>query len=80
MGLNTAGSPDGTTRGEADDQKWPWPARLLVTVLLLPVGAAAILAAENSLNFIGSWFSPVIIVLMIAIIIAVWVTTARSQR
>jgi hypothetical protein len=83
MEANAAGAPDATAEGsarDANDRKWPWPARLLVTVALLPVWAAAILAAENSLNFIGSWFSPVMIVLMIATIIAVWAATARSQR
>ena len=81
MATNTAGTPDGTAEGSArGDRKWPWPARLLVTVALLPVWAAAILASENSLNFIGSWFSPVMIVLMIAMVVAVWAATARSQR
>ena len=49
-------------------------------VALLPVWAAAILTAENSLNFIGGWFGPVMIALMIATVITVWATTARSQR
>jgi K+ transporter len=84
METNTAGTPDasanGSARREAGDRKWPWPVRLLVTAALLPVCAAAILAAENSLNFIGSWFSPVMVALMIVTVIAVWVTTAHSQR
>jgi hypothetical protein len=84
METNAAGTPEATAEGsdrrDAEGRKWPWPARLLVTVALLPVWAAAILASENSLNFIGSWFSPVMIVLMIATIIAVWAATARSQR
>jgi hypothetical protein len=84
MEPDAAGTPDATAGGStprgADDRKWPWPVRLLVTVALLPVWAAAILASENSLNFIGSWFSPVMIVLMIAIVIAVWAATARDQR
>ena len=83
METNTAGTPDGTAAGSArltGDRKWPRPVRLLVTVVLLPVWAAAILAAENSLNFIGSWFGPLMIALMIAMVIAVWATTARSQR
>jgi hypothetical protein len=54
--------------------------RLLVTVALLPVWAAAILASENSLNFIGSWFGPLMIAFMIATVIAVWAATTRSQR
>jgi hypothetical protein len=79
METSTAGTPDGAAGGSArlaGDHKWPRPVRLLVTVALLPVWAAAILAAENSLNFIGSWFGP----LMIATVIAVWAATARSQR
>jgi hypothetical protein len=83
MEANTAGTPDASAEGgvrPTDDRKWPRPVRLLVTVALLPVWAAAILAAENSLNFIGSWFSPVMIVLMIATVIAVWAATARTQR
>jgi hypothetical protein len=84
MESSTASAPDaaagGNARRAADDRKWPRPVRLLITVALLPVWAAAILASENSLNFIGSWFSPVMIVLMIATVIAVWAATARSQR
>jgi hypothetical protein len=83
MEPDAAGALEATAAGSArpaDDRKWPRPARLLVTVALLPVWAAAILASENSLNFIGSWFSPVMIVLMIATVIAVWAATARSQR
>jgi len=79
MDTNTAGTPavsaNGSARREAGDRRWPRPVRLLVTVALLPVWAAAILAAENSLNFIGSWFSPVMIVLMIATVIAVVLCT-----
>jgi K+ transporter len=84
METNPANTPDGaadeSTRRAPDDRKWPWPSRLLVTVALMPVCAAAILAAENSLNFIGSWFSPVLIAAMIATVIAVWAATARTQR
>jgi K+ transporter len=83
METGTTGTPDGTANGSArltGDRKWPRPVRLLVTVALLPVGAAAILAAENSLNFIASWFGPVMIALMIVTVIAVWAATARSQR
>jgi K+ transporter len=84
METTAAGTPDGTADGsapsEADNHKWSWPARLLVAVAMMPVCAAAILAAENSLNFIVSWFSPVMIALMIAFVIGVWAATARSQR
>jgi hypothetical protein len=84
MDTNTAGTPrvtaNGSARREAGDRKWPRPVRLLVTGALLPVWAAAILATENSLNFIGSWFGPVMIVLMIATVITAWAATARSQR
>jgi hypothetical protein len=83
METNTAGTPDGTTDGSArltGDRKWPRPTRLLVTIALLPVWAAAILAAENSFNFIGIWFGPLMTALMIAAVIAVWAATARSQR
>jgi len=83
METNTTDTPDGAAGGSArvtDDRKWPWPARLLVAVALLPVWAAAILASENSLNFIGSWFGPLMTAAMIATVIAVWAATARSQR
>jgi hypothetical protein len=83
MQTDTAGTPDGTASGSArltGDRKWPRPVRLLVTVALLPVWAAAILASENSLNFIGSWFGPLMIAFMIATVIAVWAATTRSQR
>lgn len=83
MATDTAGKPGGTADGNARrtaDRKWAWSARLLVTVVLLPVWAATILAAENSLNFIGSWFGPLMIALMIVTVITVWAATARSQR
>jgi hypothetical protein len=75
--------PDGAageTARPAGDRTWPWPARLLVTVALLPVGAAVILAAENDFAFIGSWFDPLMIALMIATVIVAWTSTGRSQR
>jgi hypothetical protein len=78
-----AGTPDGVTGGPARpdrDRKWPWPARLLVTAALLPVGAAVILAAENDFDFIGTWFDPLMIAIMLATVIAAWAATARSQR
>ena len=83
METDTAGSPPGAAGGThrgAGGRKWPRPARLLVTVALLPVGAAVILAAENDLAFIGSWFDPLMIGLMLATVIVAWTTTARSQR
>jgi hypothetical protein len=83
METNTADRPDGAADESArltGDRKWPWAARLLVTIALLPVWAAAILASENSLNFIGSWFGPLMTALMIAVVIAVWAATARWQR
>jgi hypothetical protein len=79
MATRTAGAPDGSARPPGN-RKWPRPARLLVAVALLPAWAAAILAAENSLNFIGSWFGPLMIAFMIATVIAAWAATARSQR
>jgi hypothetical protein len=79
MEPDTVRAPDGAAR-PTGDRKWPWPARLLVTVALLPVGAAAILAAENDLAFIGSWFDPIMIALMIATVIVAWTATGRSQR
>lgn len=83
MGTDTGGSRHGAadgTRPEAGDRKWPRPARLLVTVALLPVWAAVILAAENDFSFIGSWFDPLMIAVMIATVIVAWTATARSQR
>jgi Na+-driven multidrug efflux pump len=83
MGTNTADRPDGAADGSArltNDRKWPWAARLLVTIALLPVWAAAILASENSFNFIGNWFGPLMTAVMVAVVIAVWVATARWQR
>jgi len=77
------GTPDGAAGGAArpgGDRRWPRPAQLLVTVALLPVWAAAILAAENDFAFIGSWFDPLMIALMIATVIVAWTATGRSQR
>jgi hypothetical protein len=83
MATNTAGTPDGAADGSAPltgDRKWPWAARLLVTIVLLPVWAAGILASENSFNFIGNWFGPLMTAVMVAVVIAVWAATARWQR
>ena len=86
MQTNTAGTPDGTAdasaRREAGDRKWPWGVRLLVAVLLVPVGAAALLASENSFNgqFNLIWFGPLMTAVIVAVVIAVWAATARSQR
>jgi Na+-driven multidrug efflux pump len=83
MATNTAGTPDGTADGSAPqtgDRKWPRTARLIVTIALLPVWAAVILASENSFNFIGIWFGPLMTALIVAVVIAVWATTARTQR
>jgi FtsH-binding integral membrane protein len=54
--------------------------RVLVTLALLPVWAAVILASENDFGFIGSWFDPLMIGLMLVTVIAVWTATARTQR
>jgi hypothetical protein len=86
METDTAGTPDGTANGsgrhEAGDHKWPWPARLAVAVALMPVGAAALLASENSFDgqFNLIWFGPLMTAVIVAVVIAVWATTARSQR
>jgi K+ transporter len=64
----------------AGDRTWPPLARLLVTVALIPVWAAAVLAAENDFSFVGGWFDPLIIGLMLVTVVVVWTTTARSQR
>jgi hypothetical protein len=86
METDTAGTPDGTANGsarrEVGDRRWPRGVRLLVAVLLLPVGAAALLASENSFNgqFNLIWFGPLMTAVIVAVVIAVWVATARSQR
>jgi hypothetical protein len=83
MEAGTAGSRHGAARGTRrgpGDGKWPRPAQLLVTVALLPVGAAVVLAAEKDFAFIGSWFDPLMIGLMIVTVIAARAATARSQR
>ena len=85
METNTAGTPDGTgvgSRHEAGDRKWPWPARLVVAIALMPVGAGALLASENSFDgqFNLIWFGPLMTAVIVAVVIAVWVATARSQR
>ena len=90
METNTAGTPDGTANGsarrEVSDRTWPWGVRLLVAIALMPVGAAALLASENSFDgqFNLIWFGPlmtavIVAVVIVAVVIAVWVATARSQ-
>ena len=83
METGTAGPAPGPARGtrrRGGDRASPRPVRVLATLALLPVWAAAILAAENDFGFIGSWFDPLMIGLMLATVIAAWTTTARSQR
>jgi hypothetical protein len=63
-----------------DDRKWPVWGRIVVALLLLPVWAAVILAAENDLSEIGTWFDPLMIGLMAAITVAAWILTQHSQR
>lgn len=62
------------------DRKWPFWARSLVALLLLPVLAAGILAAENDFSEIGKWFDPLMIGLIWLTIIVAWFTTRHSQR
>jgi hypothetical protein len=62
------------------DRNWPAWARIAVTLLLLPVWAAAILAAENDFSELGTWFDLLIIGLMAVVTVAVWITTQHSQR
>jgi FtsH-binding integral membrane protein len=62
------------------DRKWPLWGRIFVTLLLLPVWAAAILAAENDFSELGSWFDPLMIGLIALTLVGAWVTTGDSQR
>jgi hypothetical protein len=62
------------------DRKWPLWARMSVALVLLPVWAAGILAAENDFSEIGKWFDPLMIGMMWTTVIAAWFTTRRSQR
>jgi hypothetical protein len=62
------------------DRKWPAPARALITVLFLPVWAAAILAAENDFSEVGAWFDLLMVGLMAVTVVAAWVSTRDSQR
>jgi ABC-type sulfate transport system permease component len=61
-------------------RKWPVWARILVVLVLVPVWAAAILAAENDLSEIGAWFDPLMIGLMLLTVITAWIATQHSQR
>jgi hypothetical protein len=76
----TADHPAPEGRHAKSRRKWPLPARLLVAAALLPLWAAVILAAEDDFSFIGTWFDPLMIALMIATVIVAWTATARSQR
>jgi hypothetical protein len=71
-------SPDSSRHG--GDRTWPRPVRLLVTIALLPIWAAAVLAAENDFSFLGSWFDPIVIGLMLVTVVVAWSATARTQR
>ncbi|HET6501739.1 MAG TPA: hypothetical protein VFG87_13345 [Amycolatopsis sp.] len=89
---STAGSPAKRTNnghardtaasspGAAPDRKWPLWARILVGVLLTPVGAAALMAAENDFAGLGLWFDPIMIGLMVLAVAVVWAVSGRAQR
>jgi hypothetical protein len=62
------------------DRKRPAWERIVVALLLLPVWAAAVLAAENDLSGLGAWFDPLMIGLMAVIVVTAWITTQHSQR
>jgi hypothetical protein len=66
--------------GSVTDRAWPLWARILVGVLLVPVGAAALMAAENDFAGLGTWFDPLMIGLMVLTVAVVWATSGRSQR
>jgi hypothetical protein len=65
---------------EDHDRKWPWPARLAMTLLLVPVLCGAIVAVEGTLDGYGVWLSILSVSLAVVIVMAVWATTAGSQR
>jgi hypothetical protein len=62
------------------DRKWPLWARILTGVLLVPVCAAGLMAAENDFAGLGVWFDPLMIFVMVLTVAVVWATTGRSQR
>jgi hypothetical protein len=65
---------------ERGDGKWPWPARLAMTVLLLPVWCGVLIAVEGDLSGYGLWLSILCVSLAVVIVTVVWTTTGRSQR
>jgi hypothetical protein len=68
-------------RDEQDrDHKWPWPARLAMTLLLVPVWCGALVSCEGDLDGYGLWLSILSVSLAVVIVTVVWATTGRSQR
>jgi hypothetical protein len=65
---------------QMSDRKRPAWERIVGALLLLPVWAAAVLAAENDLSGLGAWFDPLMIGLMAVIVVTAWITTQHSQR
>jgi uncharacterized membrane protein YhdT len=62
------------------DGKWPLPARLAMTLLLIPVWCGVLLAVEGDLSNFGLWVSILCVSVSVVIVTVVWATTGRSQR
>jgi hypothetical protein len=73
-----SGQPDTDQRG--GNRKWPWPARLAMTILLAPVWCGVLICVEGDLSSYGLWITILSGSLFIVIAAVIWVTTARSQK
>jgi hypothetical protein len=62
------------------DRKWPWPARLAMTLLLAPVWCGVLVCVEGDLSSYGLWISILSVSVAVGTTTTVWATTGRSQR
>jgi hypothetical protein len=62
------------------DRRWPWPARLATTLLLVPVWCGVLVCVEGDLSSYGLWITFLSVSLFVVIGATVWATTGRSQR
>jgi hypothetical protein len=62
------------------DRRWPWPARLAMTLLLVPVWCGVLVCVEGDLSSYGLWITFLSVSLFVVIGATIWATTGRSQR
>jgi hypothetical protein len=67
-------------RHEPRRDKWPWPARLAMTILLAVVWCGVLVCVEGDLSSYGLWITILSVSLFVVTAATIWATTGRSQR